>query len=462
MDYAGAHDHASRALEQCQQWTPDASLSPLERIDTTMHIDQAVERFALDRSKFKTVAGRPDPAQILTVPPELTESIEYAYVPSSFEYHAERRVSPPSQLYHLKLDDVARVLHAHRCHRRGWTGRDIIVAMADTGFAPHPHHELGGFAIDRHALESGDDPARDFVGHGTAGCADLLAIAPDCTLRAIKNTAPQDHAARAIELCLSFNPKVMVHSWGFPWDTAPFSATDPNKLEAADIETVLSRGAGTVIVFSGGNDGKKCFPASLPNVIAAGGVTVDEDGSLVASTIASSFSSALYPGRNVPDICGIVGEASPSAGQKSPRGHIMHPVPHGSRLEGENLAPPHRGKGWGIFSGTSSAAPQVAGVAALMLGIKPSLAPARIKEILLATARDVTGGSSSSGDAAGPGPDLATGVQPRRCAGLLRDGRPGVRTQQANRFCGRRCCGRSDRRVGRDAGYSRRPSGPKL
>ncbi len=66
--------------------------------------------------------------------------------------------------------------------------------------------------------------------------------------------------------------------------------------------------------------------------------------------------------------------------------------------------------GWGIFSGTSAAAPQVAGVVATLLQIDPTLTPNDVKQILQLTAKDVVNGQSAHGDPAGPGPDAATGA----------------------------------------------------
>ncbi|HYL81778.1 MAG TPA: S8 family serine peptidase, partial [Candidatus Acidoferrum sp.] len=65
--------------------------------------------------------------------------------------------------------------------------------------------------------------------------------------------------------------------------------------------------------------------------------------------------------------------------------------------------------GWSVLSGTSAAAPQAAGVAALLLGRYPSLTPMAVKNVLENSAVDVTSGSSATGDTAGPGWDAATG-----------------------------------------------------
>jgi hypothetical protein len=67
--------------------------------------------------------------------------------------------------------------------------------------------------------------------------------------------------------------------------------------------------------------------------------------------------------------------------------------------------------GWGAFSGTSAAAPQLAGVAALIKQACPRLGPAQIRSIMMSTARDVTVGNGHprTGGVAAVGPDTATG-----------------------------------------------------
>jgi hypothetical protein len=74
--------------------------------------------------------------------------------------------------------------------------------------------------------------------------------------------------------------------------------------------------------------------------------------------------------------------------------------------------------GWAAFSGTSAAAPQLAGVAALIKQACPALTPQQVRNIMKNTARDVTAGNSNSVQgtpifpaayAAGAGVDIATG-----------------------------------------------------
>jgi subtilisin family serine protease len=132
-----------------------------------------------------------------------------------------------------------------------------------------------------------------------------------------------------------------------------------------------------------------------------------------ASDYASAFPSKIYPGRFVPDFCGLVGML-PNAS------YIELPIPPGSEIDAE-MSKAGDGTtsndGWGVFSGTSAAAPQLAGVCALLLQKDPKLSPSDLKSILRRTSRSVTRGAanpSSSdtgvGEPAGPGDTGATGA----------------------------------------------------
>jgi serine protease AprX len=87
---------------------------------------------------------------------------------------------------------------------------------------------------------------------------------------------------------------------------------------------------------------------------------------------------------------------------------VMLPVQPGASLDTGNTG--SGTDGWGIFSGTSAACPQVAGIVALLIQKKPTLLPKDVKKILVDSAIDVKSGSTAMGHAAGNGPDLATGA----------------------------------------------------
>jgi subtilisin family serine protease len=358
------------------------------------------ENFLLPKAKAEVV-----------VPDALKNVIDFAYVPRPVEYFDVSFIPPMEDNYHLRLEDVTQALNAMRCHRRGWTGRGIKVAMTDSGFARHPHFDRGGYNIVRLSGPGAQNPENDASGHGTGESANVLAIAPDVTLICIKQGIS---AAGDLETAIAQNPDVMTNSWGWHIDNMTkdqLKQDDPNMFnELVDIETIVADAVArrVIVCFSGGN-GHLAFPACLPQVLAIGGAMVLANGDIQASNYASSFASTLYPDRRVPDFCGIVGSATKGQDSTLP-GHIMLPVPTGSQLDGENFTPKTNNVGWGIFSGTSAASPQVAGLVALMKGVNPKLTSDQVRQILRSTAVDVTKGQSAMGQKAGQGIDDATGA----------------------------------------------------
>ena len=345
----------------------------------------------------------------LKVPDDLKDTIAFAYFPTPPEFFAISFIPPNVSVYHLRLMDVLRSLNGGNCHRRGWTGRNIRIAMTDTGFANHPYFNSQGYNIERVSTPTTQHPMIDTSGHGTGESANALVMAPDCHFIGVKHN---DYSAEALETALDQAPHIVTNSWGWDIDRQSkdtIQQNNPNLYnEIIDVENIINDaiGDGTVMIFSAGN-GHRAFPASIPDVLAIGGVTVEQTGKLKASSYASSFRSQLYPGREVPDVCAIVGEYTTN---KPLKGHIMLPVPNDSELEGENMPGSQSKKGWGIFSGTSASAPQTAGIVALLLQINPNLSPNQIKSILSDTAIDITRGTTASDDTAHIGYDHATGA----------------------------------------------------
>ncbi|OUB41420.1 hypothetical protein BK740_18650 [Bacillus thuringiensis serovar argentinensis] len=146
-----------------------------------------------------------------------------------------------------------------------------------------------------------------------------------------------------------------------------------------------------------------------PDVISVGGVFVAKDGSIEATPFTSGYESHIYPNRQVPDVCGLSGLLPLAA-------YIMLAVDPGEfydRMFAGNQ-PPNGDEtspidGWAAFSGSSAAAPQIAGVCALLKQVNRNLTTFQIRDILKQTARDVTRVHSSQNNAAHQGPNLATG-----------------------------------------------------
>jgi serine protease AprX len=417
---APARSSASSAMLQLSEHGVRAQRTARDRLETSLSVKDIEKRFDVSIAErnipkdYRLADGKKQylaPTSELTVPDDLKDKIEFAYVPRPIQYHAgpPSFIAPQQPVYHLSLDDVRMALGASRCHRRGWTGKGIKVAMADSGFFVHPYFERNGYSLIPTASPGSGDPSIDLVGHGTGEAANIFAMAPDCTVYGVKEGT---NAAGTLETCIGLKPHIMTNSWGWDIDTqtkTQLKATDANFYnEMVDIETLLLEAveAGITVCFSAGN-GHHSFPASIKEMIAVGGASLHADGTTIeASNYASSFASKLYAGRKVPDFCGIVGRSS----SKTPlAGHIMLPVPPGCELDGENFSPAKKGAGWGIFSGTSAASPQAAGIAALVLGIDKSLSPSQVRSVLQNSATDVATGKSAMGTLAKTGKDDATG-----------------------------------------------------
>jgi subtilisin family serine protease len=331
--------------------------------------------------------------------------------------------------------DVAQLLNVAPIHRAGGTGKGVRIVMIDTGFFhSHPFFPAHGYSSSVVLAPGASGRATDPGSHGTGESANIFSVAPGATFIGVKLENDDDPRRGASILegfqeALKHQPHVVSVSMGYDLrdaDGVTPLASLPGSLKALEAEFHAAVASGIVVVFSAGN-GHYSFPGQMPDVISAGGVFVDADGSMRASDYASAFRSRIYSGRSVPDFCGLVG-LLPHAD------YVMLPVPPGQEIDTENAA--HDGTapddGWGVFSGTSAAAPQDAGVCALLLERNPGLKPADVKAILRRTSREVlVGHANPASDPNRVGETAADGADregPRRrfrrmAAGLSRPAR---------------------------------------
>jgi hypothetical protein len=274
----------------------------------------------------------------------------------------------------------------------------------------HPHYLNQNYTIDDVRAVGGLDVNTDEYGHGTAEAANVLAVAPGCTFSFVKysdggwNSFPLAGFQAALQ---QQNPQIVTCSWGT-------GAID----NALLLEVANAVANGIVVIFAAGNghtDNPNSWSAKSvthPNLISVGGAFPVQGGGFRASDYASSYDSYIYtnPQRHCPDVVGLVGDQPKAC-------LIMLPTEADNDLDrkyansgafpnGDNTA---ADDGWMVISGTSAAAPQVAGMAALLLQQYNNLTPMAVKNILENTARDVQTGTSGNGDTAAPGWDLATG-----------------------------------------------------
>ncbi|MDT9186547.1 MAG: S8 family serine peptidase [Limnospira sp. PMC 894.15] len=338
----------------------------------------------------------------------INEPVSYlgSGVPSAFP--------PPAVSQYLSVPDcLAKGLNAKQAHDGGIDGRGVKVVMVDSGWYNHPfftHHNYQGQVI---LAPGSTDKHIDANGHGTGESANLFAVAPGVDFImvkadvAIRGKFRNVNSIAAFRTAIAQRPDIISCSWGSNQRSSELSPY--NKVLATLVADAVRRGI--IVIFSAGN-GDWSFPGQHPNAIAAGGVYKHLDGptkgELEASNYSSAFHSPVYRGRQVPDVCGLVGQRPHAA-------YIMLPVPPGSSIDikcAEFEDGTEANDGWAAFSGTSAAAPQVAGVCALLKQLDPGLSPVRAKRILEKSAIDVVKGFSNyyfSRPTAGPGRDLATG-----------------------------------------------------
>jgi len=343
----------------------------------------------------------------------------HIYMNNLFPSDMPSPLPPLVNYHHLRVPgDIVSLLNVAPIHRRGGTGANVTVAMIDSGFAMgHQYFQRMDYNTNVVLAPGATDRNLDGNGHGTAECANLLAIAPGVNFIGVKldNENNPNMGASLLEgfhEALSHSPDIISVSLGFDLtvDNSRQHLTSlPSGLVALEAEIEAAIANGITVVFSAGN-GHVGFPGMMPDVISAGGVFVDADGSMQASDYASGFMSKIYSGRQVPDFSGLVGMASNGAS------YIMLPLPAECEIDTNVPDKTAIDDGWAVISGTSAAAPQIAGVCALLKEKDPSLSPSEVKSLLRRSALDVIDGKanadSNEGTAqlAGVGPDSATGM----------------------------------------------------
>jgi len=325
----------------------------------------------------------------LIVPPGLAPIDNVHLAPPTFLLAAPD--APPLGYYHLVVpEDVARLADAHAAHDHGLTGAGVRICLVDTGFHPHEWYAAHGFSVT--LLNAGADV--DGYGHGTGIMANAMAVAPQAQFYGANGPS----ITAAIQNARAAGVNIISISLAFPFNAAIHD------------EIVDAVAHNVVVCCAAGNQGGPMWPGCMAEVISAGGTYIDEHGAMWASSFASSGVNSDEPGRQCPDVCGLVGQIPSGV-------YIAMPTQDGSQLDalmgggsfpvGDETGP---ADGWLVMSGTSSAAPQVAGAAALILQQAPGLAPAAVKAALQQSCRDVVQGESGHQEPAAPGPDNATGA----------------------------------------------------
>lgn len=322
-------------------------------------------------------------------------SIEYAHE----DLLAELSAVPSDPLYprqwHLQAIGLPQALDA--------TQGNVTVAVIDTGMLPHP--DLAGQWAPGYdaANQDFDATAEGSWAHGLAVASVVAArtnnglgvagTCPGCKVMPIKIeqannsillSAIGDGIQRAFQVG---NPRVMNMSFAGRGSCAnvPF-------LQDA-IRVALNRN--TVLVAAAGNDSGQAadyWPANCDGVIAV--AASDPRGQLASYSNRGPRVDLTAPGGGAP-LYGV-GIGCPADPTNDPYNGTAGVItawavskPAATLQAGDYC---YRG-----LSGTSLAAPHVAGIAALLLSQDPTLTPAAVKQRLQATARPIPGCSSDCG-----------------------------------------------------------------
>ncbi|MEW6283328.1 MAG: S8 family peptidase [Candidatus Eremiobacterota bacterium] len=277
----------------------------------------------------------------------------------------------------LRMDNAARTLGLPDLWQQGYTGKGVTVAVIDTGIAPHP--DLDGRIVDFVDLVNGRTKPYDDRGHGTH-VAGIVAGNGSASKGRYSGAAPEagvvgikvfDHEGNtnssliikaiqwAVENKERHGIRIINISIGAP---AQMSALDDPVVQAVDAASQ----AGLLVVCSSGNRGP------WPQTIDTPGI------SPTALTVGATndFNTPQLSDDRVPMFSG----SGPTLDQ------LMKPD---LVAPGEDIISTGMENDYVSKTGTSMAAPLVAGIAALMFQVKPDVKPKDLKKLLKSTSQKI-------------------------------------------------------------------------
>lgn len=277
------------------------------------------------------------------------------------------------------LDVAVAATGADQVHQAGLTGKGVVIAVIDTGIAPHddlmkPEPRIVGW----HDLVNGKKEPYDDEGHGTH-VAGIIAgngyesegkytgMAPSALLVGVKaldkrGSGPISRVIAGIQWVVEHKEEYRIKAINLSLGAPPEEGyrTDP-----ASKAVNAAWQAGLLVCAAAGNSGPQrrtiTTPGISPRVLTVG--SINDQGTVPREDdVINEFSS------RGPTI------------DRLPKPDLIAP--------GADITSLKPGGGYVAQSGTSMATPMVAGAAALLWEKNPALSPNQIREIMVATAED--------------------------------------------------------------------------
>ena len=289
----------------------------------------------------------------------------------------------------------------------GVTGRGVGVAILDSGIAPHP--DLAGRIVASVDFTSGGTgtalvPPADPGGHGThvaglvagdgaASGGAYAGVAPGANLIDVRVIAAT--GSTTVSTLIAGMQWVLAHRADYNIRVVNLSAGGPATASYRDDPLATAAEvlvfAGITVVVSAGNEGPRVrtitSPGTDPYVVTVGGIDDSGTATTADDALASWSSRGVTPvdGLAKPD---LVAPGRKIVSLRSPGSTLDQEFPDRVVAGLDPLVPAYF-----RLSGTSMAAPIVAGVVALMLERSPTLTPEQVKARLKGTATALAYGS---------------------------------------------------------------------
>jgi serine protease AprX len=266
----------------------------------------------------------------------------------------------------------------------GVTGAGVGIAVIDSGVTPSVDF---GSRLVQVRLDGQEGSLDDAVGHGTlvAGVAAgaspdgrFIGIAPGATIYALNIDRPEGTRTSDVITALKWVFD-NAHAYNIRVVNLSLSETVTSSYEQSPLDLAVERlwASGVFVAVAAGNRGPNQVdyaPGNDPLAFTVGAFdTMDTSGPGDDTLSPWSSRGKTVDGFAKPDLV-------------APGRHIAGPLPTGTRLDTEAPSANRVAAGYASINGTSFAAPQVAGAAAIIFQAHPDYSPDNIKWVL--TAKD--------------------------------------------------------------------------